>query len=192
MISLQGGVIDRLSLGPEGRGAWISQVDWMVPRHDGVLEPDASQLRPVGPQAAVPNALAGYETTLEWASARDGERIPYTIIRAANAAPNSAGYVILDGYGCFGTADPPFYWPSLAAWLERGGVFVRAGMRGGGELGAGWHRAGRDRNKPAAYEDAIDVPNSWPERRDAPGRIGLTGGSCGGMTMGRRRSTHHV
>lgn len=92
---------------------------------------------------------------------------------------------MLDGYGCFGSSGTAFYWPALEAWLEQGGVFVRAGIRGGGELGADWHRAGRDRNKPAAFEDAIDVAKHLIRIGvTRPGRIGVTGASCGGMTMG--------
>lgn len=91
----------------------------------------------------------------------------------------------MSGYGCFGTTNSPFYWPALNAWLNRGGLFVQAGVRGGGELGSGWHSAGSDRNKPTSFEDGIDtvrhlIATGWTR----PGRVGLTGGSCGGATMG--------
>ncbi|HET9428878.1 MAG TPA: prolyl oligopeptidase family serine peptidase, partial [Allosphingosinicella sp.] len=119
------------------------------------------------------------------AVARDGVRVPYTIVRRANAPRDGSGYVLMSGYGCFGTVNSPFYWPALEAWLEQGGIFVLAHIRGGGELGAGWHLAGSDRNKATSFEDAIDtarqlVRNGWTH----PGRIGVTGGSCGGATMG--------
>jgi prolyl oligopeptidase len=185
VVAMPGGGVDGVAVGPEGRGAWISQVDWLVPRHGGVLAPGANLLRTIGPEVEAPPGLSAYTSTLGWATARDGERIPYPIVRNANAVRDGSGYVMLDGYGCFGSSDAQFYWPSLAAWLERGGVFVHAAMRGGGELGADWHRAGRDRNKPTAYEDAIDVARELVRSGvTRPGRIGVTGGSCGGATMG--------
>lgn len=184
-IELPPGVVDTLDPGVEGRGVWLTQVDWMTPRRGMLLDPGATALRSAPVDVAPPPARKAFTSELRWAPARDGERIPYTLVRRSDAAADGSAYVMLDGYGCFGVADAPFYWPALEAWLERGGVFVRAAIRGGGELGADWHRAGRDRNKPAAFEDAIDVAKELVRSGvTRPGRIGVTGGSCGGMTMG--------
>lgn len=183
VIELAPGTVDSLDAGIEGRGVWLSQVDWMMPKRGRLLEPGAKELRASGLDATTPSQPDAI-SEVRWAPARDGERIPYTIVHARDVKPSS-GYVLMDGYGCFGSVNTPFYWPGLAALLERGGVFVQVALRGGGDLGADWHRAGRDRNKPAAFEDAIDVAKHLVQTGvTRPGRIAVRGGSCGGMTMG--------
>lgn len=183
VIELDAGAVDALDAGIEGRGVWVSQVDWMMPKHGRLVDAGATRLRVSGLDAASP-AQPDAISEVRWAPARDGERIPYTIVQMRAVKP-STGYVLMDGYGCFGSVNTPFYWPGLAALLERGGVFVQVAVRGGGDLGADWHRAGRDRNKPAAFEDAIDVAKHLVQTGvTRPGRIAVRGGSCGGMTMG--------
>ncbi|GAB2666630.1 prolyl oligopeptidase family serine peptidase [Arenimonas aestuarii] len=185
-VALPEGVVTSLEPGVEGKGAWLSQVDWLTPPRGWLVNPGegAPAALDFGQMTTEPR-IERYVSRLAWATARDGERIPYTLVEAKAARRDGSGFVMMDGYGCFGSANQPFYWPSLQAWLERGGVFVSVALRGGGELGADWHRAGRDRNKPAAFEDAIDVAKDLVRSGvTRPGRIGVTGGSCGGMTMG--------
>ena len=186
VLDLETGAVASMTAGSEGGGAWISQVDWLMPEHGRLLDAGkTTQLKKLEFDPSNAEAADDFSVETKWAVARDGERIPYTIVQRKDAVADSSAYVMLDGYGCFGSAPAPFYWPALNAWLERGGIFVRAAMRGGGELGADWHRAGRDRNKPTAYEDAIDVAKDLiREKITRPGRIGVTGGSCGGITMG--------
>lgn len=183
VIELEPGVVDSLDAGPEGRGVWVTQVDWLMPKKGKLLDPGAARLRASGLDAAAappPRAIS----ELRWAPARDGELVPFTLVHAG-ASQSAPAYVLMDGYGCFGTVSTPFYWPALGALLERGGAYVQVALRGGGELGADWHRAGRDRNKPTAFEDAIDVAKHLIRTGvTAPGRIAVRGGSCGGMTMG--------
>lgn len=183
VIELEPGAVDVLDAGVDGRGAWVTQVDWMTPKRGRMLDAGKDRLEVSGldaPSTAPPDAIS----ELRWAPARDGELIPYTIVYGSKADA-SPRYVLMDGYGCFGTVNTPFYWPALAALLERGGAFVQVALRGGGELGADWHRAGRDPNKATSFEDAIDVAKHLVRTGVTnPGRIGVRGGSCGGMTMG--------
>ncbi len=184
-LDLEDGVVSSLNAGAEGSGVWLTQVDWLVPEKGRLLDAGGDTLHDTGFAAADTVAFDAYASDIGWADARDGERIPYNIVHRKDATLDGSAYVMLEGYGCFGSSYPPFYWPALAAWLEHGGVFVRAAMRGGGELGADWHRAGQDRNKPIAFEDAIDVARHLIRANvTRPGRIGVTGGSCGGLTMG--------
>ena len=186
VLDLEAGAVVNLAAGIDGRGVWLAQVDWLMPEHGHLLEAGkTTSFEQLDFELSNAPAADDYSIETKWAVARDGERIPYTIVQRKNAVANASAYVMLDGYGCFGSAFPPYYWPALYAWLERGGIFVRAAMRGGGELGADWHRAGRDRNKPVAFEDAIDVAKDLVrEKITRPGRIGVTGASCGGITMG--------
>lgn len=185
-VMLPGGSVESVSAGLEGRGVWLELTDWLSPRTGWLVRPGAETAVSLDEdQAARKEANSGTVTELHWATARDGVRIPYTLVRRADARQDRSNYVLMAGYGCYGTVNSPFYWPALTAWLDRGGVFVQAGVRGGGELGSAWHRAGSDQNKPTSFEDAIDtvrhlVSSGWTQ----PGRIGLSGGSCGGATMG--------
>ncbi|HET9429512.1 MAG TPA: prolyl oligopeptidase family serine peptidase, partial [Allosphingosinicella sp.] len=166
-IDLPQGSVESIAAGPEGRGVWIETTSWLNPRSGWLVEPGAERARSLDSAASTPTASNPANLIeLEWAVARDGVRVPYTIVRRANAPRDGSGYVLMSGYGCFGTVNSPFYWPALEAWLEQGGIFVLAHMRGGGELGAGWHLAGSDRNKATSFEDAIDtarqlVRNGW-------------------------------
>ena len=185
-IALPEGSVEVASAGPEGKGVWLEITNWLRPRSGWLVRPRAETAVSLdGNSVRQQQAGSRTMTELHWAVSRDGVRIPYTIVRRANAPRDGSGYVLMSGYGCFGTTNSPFYWPALNAWLDRGGLFVQAGVRGGGELGSGWHRAGSDRNKPTSFEDAIDtvrhlITTGWTR----PGRVGLTGGSCGGATMG--------
>ena len=185
-IPFLNGSVESMATGAQGKGVWIEVTDWLRPRTGWLLRPGAEKAVSLDSKPVTDGkADSGTVTELHWAIARDGVRIPYTIVRRADAPRNGSNYVLMTGYGCYGAVNSPFYWPALNAWLDRGGVFVQAGVRGGGELGSAWHRAGSDRNKPTSFEDAIDtarhlVSSRWTQ----PGRIGLSGGSCGGATMG--------
>lgn len=184
-IDLPAGTVDSLSGGVDGAGAWLEISNWLSPREGWLLEPRRNKLSRIGTDATAAGAFEGKVTELGWATSRDGTLIPYTMVRRTDRPRDGSGYALVSGYGCFGSVNAPFYWPALNAWLDRGGIFVQAGIRGGGELGAQWHEAGRDRNKPSAHEDAIDtvrhlIAQGWTR----PKRVGVTGGSCGGMTMG--------
>ena len=185
-IDLPEGTVESIAPGPDGRGAWLEITNWLRPRSGWLVRPGATAAISLdgGSASEVPAAQANV-TELHWAIGRDGVRIPYTIVRRANAVRDGTAYVLMSGYGCYGTINAPFYWPALEAWLERGGIFVQASVRGGGELGSAWHQAGSDRNKPTSFEDAIDIVRHLVATRwTRPGRVGVTGGSCGGATMG--------
>jgi prolyl oligopeptidase len=93
---------------------------------------------------------------------------------------------LLYGYGGFKISMLPGYNPSIgAAWLERGGVYVLANIRGGGEFGPQWHYAARKENRQRAYDDFIAVAEHLIERKvTSPKHLGIQGGSNGGLLMG--------
>ena len=93
---------------------------------------------------------------------------------------------LLNGYGGFEIAMLPNYNPAIgAAWLERGGVYVLANIRGGGEFGPKWHEAARKQNRQRAYDDFIAVAEDLIARGvTSPRRLGIEGRSNGGLLMG--------
>ena len=93
-----------------------------------------------------------FVATREEARSRDGTGVPMVILRKPGA--NGPAPTLVEGYGSYGVlTTTPFSWPLFTPWVERGGVFVFCGTRGGGERGRAWHEAGRAANKPNAHDD---------------------------------------
>lgn len=119
------------------------------------------------------------------AESADGTRIPYFIVRPENRTDESRP-TLLGAYGGFEVPRTPFYSGVMGrAWLERGGVYVLANIRGGGEFGPRWHQAALRENRQRAYDDFIAVAEALIERGiTTPGQLGIQGGSNGGLLMG--------
>jgi prolyl oligopeptidase len=117
-----------------------------------------------------------------WATSEDGTLIPY--FHVAGRDPD--GPVLLDAYGGFEVTRTPGYDGTLGrAWLERGGGYVLANIRGGGEFGPDWHLAALRENRPRAFEDLAAVARELVARGiTTPARLGVRGGSNGGLLMG--------
>ena len=120
------------------------------------------------------------------AVSKDGTRIPYFQVSRKGLALNGGNPTLLNGYGGFEIPMRAGYNATTgAAWLERGGIFVVAGIRGGGEFGPRWHQAALKANRPRSYEDFIAVADDLVRRKvTAPKHLGIIGGSNGGLLMG--------
>ncbi len=117
------------------------------------------------------------------ATSTDGTRIPYFITRPRDMRLDGSNPTILFGYGGFQVSLNPAYKPEMGKlWLERGGVFVQANIRGGGEFGPDWHQAALDGNRQKAFDDFAAVARDL-ERRGitSPRRLGIYGRSNGGV-----------
>jgi len=102
-----------------------------------------------------------------------------------NARLDGDAPLLLDAYGAYGISQQPFFWPTLLAWLERGGIYAVAHVRGGGEFGKTWHDAGRLANKPNTWLDLIAAAETLArERWTSPAHLGIIGGSAGGIAVG--------
>ncbi len=119
------------------------------------------------------------------ARSRDGAEVPMFVVRRRDLAWDGQRPTVLYGYGGFRISLTPSFRPSLFPWLDAGGVYVVANLRGGGELGAEWHDAGKLQNKQNVFDDFIAVAESLIARGiTCPARIGIWGGSNGGLLMG--------
>jgi prolyl oligopeptidase len=119
-------------------------------------------------------------------TSHDGTEVPLSILARPNIKLDGGNPTILFGYGAYGIANDPFFNASTYAWIERGGVFAVAHVRGGGAFGEEWHLAGRKTTKPNTWKDAIAcaewlVANGYA----SPGKLGIYGGSAGGIFVGR-------
>lgn len=117
------------------------------------------------------------------ATSADGTRVPYFVVGKAGA---TGGPTLLTGYGGYEISLTPHYSGVIGrGWLARGGTYVVANIRGGGEYGPGWHRAALRENRPRAYEDFAAVAADLVTRGiTTPQRLGIEGGSNGGLLTG--------
>jgi prolyl oligopeptidase len=129
---------------------------------------------------------AGIEIRQHEAVSRDGTRIPYFLVARKGLKLDASNPTLLYGYGGFEISLLPNYNPNLgAAWLESGGVYALANIRGGGEFGPRWHSAARKENRQRAYDDFIAVAEDLIQRKvTSPQHLGIQGGSNGGLLMG--------
>jgi prolyl oligopeptidase len=125
----------------------------------------------------------GIEVRQHFATSEDGTRVPYFVVGRPSGAP---GPTLLTGYGGFEISYPPAYHGVVGrGWLARGGTYVVANIRGGGEYGPDWHRAALRENRPRAYEDFVAIATDLVDRGiTTPARLGISGGSNGGLLMG--------
>jgi prolyl oligopeptidase len=120
------------------------------------------------------------------ATSPDGTRVPYFVVRRQGVALDGSNPTLLYAYGGFESSQTPAYSATIgSAWLERGGVYVLANIRGGGEFGPAWHRAGLKENRQRVFDDFIAVAEDLIARRiTSPRRLGIMGGSNGGLLVG--------
>jgi prolyl oligopeptidase len=116
----------------------------------------------------------------------DGERIPYFVVHGSDIKLDGQNPTILNGYGGFQISELPFYSGFVgASWLERGGVYVLANIRGGGEFGPRWHQAALKHNRQIAFDDFISVAEALiASGITSSSHLGIQGGSNGGLLVG--------
>lgn len=131
---------------------------------------------------------AGLEVRQQFATSDDGTRVPYFLVGRSDLVSGHAGPAptLLWGYGGFEHAILPGYSGTVGrAWLERGGVYAVANIRGGGEYGPAWHQAALKENRHRAYEDFAAVARDLVARGvTVPARLGMEGRSNGGLLAG--------
>jgi prolyl oligopeptidase len=127
-----------------------------------------------------------------WATSNDGTQIPYFVVRPKDLAMNGSAPTLLYAYGGFQVSETPFYSGVFGRlWLERGGVLVVANIRGGGEFGPRWHRAGLKEHRQRVFDDFFAVTHAIiDDKLTSPRRLGIMGGSNGGLLMGVAMTQH--
>ena len=128
----------------------------------------------------------GLEITQHEATSKDGTKVPYFQVARKGLKLDGTNPTLLYGYGGFEIPMLPSYNAAVgSAWLERGGVYVLANIRGGGEFGPRWHEAARKQHRQRAYDDFIAVAEDLHARKvTSPQHLGIQGGSNGGLLMG--------
>jgi prolyl oligopeptidase len=132
----------------------------------------------------VPFDTAQFETRQVFYTSKDGTRVPMFITAKKGAPQNSANPTILYGYGGFNISMQPAFSPALIAWVERGGVYAVANLRGGGEYGRDWHEAGMKLRKQNVFDDFISAADYLiAEKYTSPQKLAIRGGSNGGLLV---------
>ncbi|MGD9967075.1 MAG: prolyl oligopeptidase family protein [Hyphomonadaceae bacterium] len=133
-----------------------------------------------------------YVTEQFEATSADGTRVPYFVVRRRDMQLNGQNPTLLYAYGGFQLSQVPSYNAYIGRlWLDQGGTYVLANIRGGGEFGPAWHDAGLLTNRQRIYDDFYAVERDLVDRRiTSPRRLGISGRSNGGLLMGVMLNQH--
>jgi prolyl oligopeptidase len=177
-------------MGTVGIGSSSDQADLFFYTYEDFLTPASLFLEEAGKSTKLKStpeffdtdgmAVQQYEATSE-----DGTRIPYFVVTPKGFVADGTAPTVLYGYGGFEVSLTPDYSATVgAAWLERGGVFVQANIRGGGEFGPKWHQAAMKHHHIRNFQDFAAVARDLAARRiTSPRHLGIMGGSQGGLLV---------
>jgi prolyl oligopeptidase len=185
------GTVDGLSARHDGgHEAWLRYTDFTTParvlRYDAVAGTVDVWAEPPGDASTRVEVVTRHATYPSY----DGTEVGMFV--AGSTSPGSGPVpTILYGYGGFNISRPPTYDPWILAWIEAGGVFALASLRGGGEEGEEWHRAGMRANKQNVFDD-FHAAGDWLVARGITTReqLGIFGGSNGGLLVGAALTQH--
>ncbi len=178
------GTIDRVSGRHDGKEAFFGFSSFTVPptvyRYD--LKSGKTE---VWERVKTDIDLSGLEVKQVFYSSKDGTRVPMFLVHRKGLRLDGMNPTLLYGYGGFNVSETPAFMRSSVLWLERGGVFAQASLRGGAEYGESWHRAGMLDRKQNVFDDFIAAAE-WLIRNSytSPERLAIKGGSNGGLLVG--------
>jgi prolyl oligopeptidase len=133
----------------------------------------------------VPFKSEDFEVRQVWYESKDGTRVPMFLVHKKGLRPDGRLPVLLYGYGGFNVSQTPRFSSAAALWAEHGGVYALANLRGGGEFGESWHKAGMLDKKQNVFDDFIAAAE-WLVKNNYtnPSRLAIQGGSNGGLLVG--------
>lgn len=136
-------------------------------------------------QTKIPVDVSKTEVRQVWYKSKDGVSIPMFIVQAKGLKLDGSHRALLTGYGGFNVSETPAFSVGAAAWLEKGGVYALPNLRGGGEFGEKWHRAGMLENKQTVFDDFIAAAEYLIRNKyTSASRLAISGGSNGGLLVG--------
>jgi len=185
----------------------ISNVQELVAQEDGLLlfrdqsyteppawfEVGAGQTDPkrTALVSTSPVSFSDIEVTREFAPSKDGTRVPLNIMHRKGMKFDGNNPMLLYGYGGYGVSMSPTFDFTRRLWFDRGGVYVVANIRGGGEFGEEWHKAGNLTNKQNVFDDFTAAAQYLIEKKYTnSNKLALLGGSNGGLLMGALLTQH--
>jgi prolyl oligopeptidase len=168
----------------ESDALWLSSTDYLTPTTLSLAE--------VGKAPEVLKTMPAFfdasRDVIEqhFVTSQDGTRVPYFLVLPKNLKADGSAPTLLYAYGGFEISMTPAYSGGLGrAWLDKGGVYAVANIRGGGEYGPRWHQAALKQNRHKSYEDMAAVAQDLVDRKiTSPAHLGVQGGSNGGLMAG--------
>jgi prolyl oligopeptidase len=153
---------------------------------NGKTEPAKTALRSTSPVS-----FADIEVRREFATSKDGAKIPLNILFRKGMKPDGSNPTLLYGYGGYGISMSPNFDFTRRLWFDCGGVYVVANIRGGGEFGEDWHKAGNLTKKQNVFDDfAVAAEYLIKKKYTRPEKLAIQGGSNGGLLMGVMITQH--
>ena len=133
----------------------------------------------------IPIETGNIESKQIWYTSKDGTKVPMFLVHRKGLKLDGNNPVLLTGYGGFALASQPAFSAIAAWWAEKGGVFAVANIRGGGEFGEAWHKAGMFEHKQNVFDDFVAAAE-WliQNKYTRTAKLGIRGGSNGGLLMG--------
>jgi prolyl oligopeptidase len=169
---------------PAGSETFFAYTDYLTPlslfRYDVARDVVVEFRRPASAFDAAP-----YVAEQVFYASKDGTRVPMFVVRRRDARQDGSSPLLLYGYGGFDVSLTPTFSPAVAAWLELGGTYAVANLRGGGEYGAAWHEAGTKLAKQNVFDDFFAAAE-WLAREGYTSRprLAISGRSNGGLLVG--------
>ena len=179
------GAISSAFADPRLEGIWMQLEGWVKPAE--LLRIDAGGKATDTGLVAKPHIdVSPYESVETFATAKDGVKVPMSVIYRKDTKKDGKAPAYVWAYGAYGITQDPGFVARYLPWLDKGGVFAIAHVRGGGEYGHEWYIAGKGSTKPNTWNDLIAcceglISDGWTSHK----RMSIAGGSAGGITMGR-------
>jgi prolyl oligopeptidase len=183
--------IDTIASEARSAAAIVAYSGWTIPSCWGLYDARSGSLRTVFAERPPDQDYANIRTYRLTAISKDGAHIPVTVLALSSTRKSADDPAILTAYGGYDISVAPQFIGTDLAWLERGGIYAMANIRGGDEFGESWHREGRLTAKQNVFDDFIAasqalVSAGWT----SPRHLGIVGGSNGGLLMGAALTQH--
>ena len=166
-------------------GALFNMQSWSHPPAEYVYDPASDRTTDSGLIPPSKIDVSQLESKEVLVTSYDGTRVPLSIVYKKGTVLDGSHPTILEGYGSYGIVSESFFWSSSLAWIERGGIWAVAHIRGGGEYGEDWHRGGMMKTKLNTVFDFIACGQYLVDQKyTSPRKLAANGGSAGGITVG--------
>jgi len=169
----------------------VTTMSYVEPRTVSRFDARANRLVATQLNGRYPFNLDDAVVERAFAVSKDGTRVPVSIVHRKDMKPDGNNPTLLYGYGGYGLSMAPWFSPLMRLWLDYGGVYAVANVRGGGEYGEPWHLAGNLTKKQNVFDDFAAALEMLVARKITRAeRVAIMGGSNGGLTMGATLVQH--
>jgi prolyl oligopeptidase len=178
-------------LGTSGDEILFNNTSFVDPPAWYAYNPATGEIKKTALHMLSPVDFMDTEVIREFAVSKDGTKIPLNIIRRKRTKLDGQNPTLLTGYGGFGISLGPSFDATLRIWLNQGGIYAIANLRGGGEYGEEWHKAGNLTKKQNVFDDFIACAQYLIDNKYTnPSKLAIEGGSNGGLLMGAALTQH--